>query len=186
MNRKKTIIITTIVTVSIIIFFRKRIEWMLYDLQEYFNEKDSLVWKENRKLNWNDFIYNTEKKYADNIYAYVGISQRYHIDQKIDYRSKTLFVPNKSFVTDTTNKKALRIAQARFNLCEVYRRKLEKRVQELEVNVHKVTTDTLEKYVELYYDNFENEWSSFMDLRYDEVENGLLSLESKIKLELKN
>lgn len=185
MNREK-IILLIIVIVAVLFFFRKRIEWVIYDLQEYYWISNSLTWDVNRKLKWSDFIYDSDKKYADNIYARVGISQRYHIGDAIEFRSTTLFLPDKSFVTDTTNRKGLRIAQARFDLCEVYRRKLENKVEKLRKKVFEVTPDTLKKYNEIYYDKFEMEWSNFMDLQYAEVEKGLIDLEAKIKKELKN
>lgn len=176
---------TIIILVALVFLFRKRIEGAFYDLQEYYRISSSLTWQENRKLKWSDFQYDSNKKYADNIYARVGISQRYHIDDKIEHRSITLFLPDKSFVTDTTNGKAIRIAQAKFDLCEVYRRRLEDKVDELRKNVRKVTNDTLRKYGDLYYDKFESEWSKFMDLEYGEVEKGLVSMEKQIKTELK-
>jgi len=185
MSRKKTILLILII-VAVLFFFRKRIEWVIYDLQEYYMISNSLSWNENRKLKWSDFIYSSDKKYADNIYTSVGVSQRYHIDDKIEFRSKTLFLPKKSFVTDTLNSKTLRIAQAKFDLCEVYRRKLENKIEQLRKKVHEVTTDTLKKYGELYNNQFENQWSDFMDLKQREVEKGLLELEMQIKQELKN
>ena len=185
MNRKKAILLIICIAAALF-FFRKRIKWAIYDFQEYYRISKSLTWDENRKLKWTDFMYDSGKKYADNIYARVGISQRYHIDDGIEFRSKTLFLPDKSFVTDTTNRKALRIAQARFDLCEVYRRKLESKVEKLREKVYEVTPDTLKKYGEIYYEKFEKEWSNFMDLEYGEVEKGLLDLEAQIKKELKN
>ncbi|CAG2533018.1 hypothetical protein MAR621_03295 [Maribacter dokdonensis] len=154
MTRKRRFLLIIIV-VAIVFLLRKRIAWAFYDLQEYYNVSNSLVWDENRELKWSDFKYDATKKFADNIYARVGISQRYHIADKIEFRSNTLFLPDKSFVTDTTDKTSLRIAQARFDLCEVYRIKLEQKVMKLRKKASMVTLDTLEKYIELYYDNFE-------------------------------
>ena len=184
MNQKKTILIIIIVS-AILFFLRKRIEWVIYDLQEYYRVNNSLTWNENKKLKWSDFKYAPDKNYADNIFASVGVSQRYHIDDKIEFRSRSLFIPEKSFVTDTLNSLALRIAQAKFDLCEVYRRKLESQVEKLRKNVNEVTTDTLKGYGEKYNKQFENQWSDFMNLEQSQVEKGLIDLEKQIKLELK-
>ena len=186
MTRKRRLFLIIIIVVGVVFLLRKRIEWAFYDLQEYYNVSNSLVWDENRKLKWSDFKYDATKKYADNIDARVGISQRYHIADKIEFHSNTLFLPEKSFMTDTTDRTSLRIAQARFDLCEVYRLKLEEKVTKLRKNTSEVTTNTLKKYNELYYDKFEKEWSNFMNLEYKEVDKRLSDLEARIKTELKN
>ncbi|WP_282081559.1 hypothetical protein [Aquimarina algiphila] len=184
---KKLIIIGGIVLIGITtLLFWQRLQYAYYDFQEYLTLKDKIVWKSDIGLDWEDFIYDPGQKLIDNISTDVGIAARYHIrNSKIEYRSTTVFVPSKSFVSDTTNFIALRIANARFDLCEIYRRKLESKIDILKrKDIKDVPIDTLKNQSEIFFDKFENEWSKFLDIPENELEYKLTQLENKIKIEL--
>ena len=147
--------------------------------------KDTIIWTENAELKWDDFIYNESKDLTDNIDAHVGISARYRLTDKIIYKSKTAFVPSKSFVSDTTNKISLRIANARFDLCEVYRRKLEMKIDSLRAgNVNNITLEYLAKQDSIFFENFSNEWTRFLEIPKTELMTELNRLENRISQEL--
>ncbi|SHI31435.1 hypothetical protein [Aquimarina spongiae] len=184
---KKLIIIGGIVLIGITtILFWQRLQYAYYDFQEYLTLKNKIIWKSNVKLDWEDFIYDPEKNLIDNISTDVGIAARYHIrNSKIEYKSTTVFVPSKSFVSDTTNFMTLRIANVRFDLCEVYRRKLESKIDILrQKDIKDVPLDTLKNQSEIFFNQFKNEWGKFLDIPEDELEYELVQLENRIKLEL--
>lgn len=148
--------------------------------------KDNIIWNGNTELVWRDFIYDENLNLTDNIDANVGISARYRITDKIHYRSKTAFVPSKSYVSDTTNPITLRIANARFDLCEVYRRKLEKRIDSLRtLGPENVELEDLAKQDVIFVDKFSQEWTEFLNVPKEEMIIALEKLEDKIDKELK-
>ncbi len=149
--------------------------------------KDTIIWTENTQLVWNDFIFDETLDLTDNISANIGISARYRITDKIHYSSKTAFVPTKSYVSDTTDPIALRIANARFDLCEVYRRKLEKHIDSLRtLNPEKVELEYLAKQDVIFVEKFSNEWTKFLNVPKDEMIAELEKLENKVHRELAN
>ena len=132
-----------------------------YDLKEIETLKDKIVWTKKTKLNWTDFKYDPNEK-SFKIHAKAGISVRYNIYPPILFRSKTTFSPIESIVSDTTDLNYLRIAQAKFDLLETYRVKMEKEVDSLK----KLESPNLKKsdFSEMnkrYYQNFEKEWESY-------------------------
>ena len=184
--RKKLILTGGFILVLMISFWRQ-IQYGYFDFQEYLTLRDKIIWSENNQLDWEDFIYAPDQNYMDNILTDVGIAARYHIgDSQIEYRSTTAFVPSKSFVSDTTNPTALRIANVRFNLCEVYRRKLESKIKVLKTtDVEDVPLDTLKNQHKIFIDQFEKEWDTFLDVPENLVEKELLELEKRVSIELK-
>ena len=147
--------------------------------------KDKIIWTKNTELVWSNFIYDENLNLTDNVDANLGISARYRITDKIHYRSKTAFVPSKSYVSDTTDPLALRIANARFDLCEVYRRKLEKRIDSLRtLGPRNVDIEDLAKQDVIYVEKFSNEWQKFLDVPKDEMLAELEKLEKEIHQEL--
>jgi len=186
MSKKTTrLLIIFLVAILITLFFRKRIQSAIYDLKVQYHLKTSIVWTDSDKLKWSDFHYNPEAELTDNISSDVGILQRYHVDENIDYKSYTLFKSKKSIVSDTTDPLSLRIAQARFDLCEVYRKKLSRNVYKIQVNADSdITVKEIEKLWLKYTDDFENDWAEFMSLETHEVKSGLLKLEERIRKEL--
>lgn len=158
-----------------------------YDIKEWWILRDKIIWTKNTELVWSDFVYDENLDLTDNIDANIGISARYRIADKIYYRSKTVFVPSKSYVSDTIDPLALRIAKARFDLCEVYRRKLEKRIDSLRtVGPKNVGLDDLAKQDVIFVEKFSKEWAKFLDVPKKEMLTELEKLETKIKNELSN
>ncbi len=143
--------------------------------------KDTIIWTDSTDLVWSDFIYDKNKKLTNNITVNVGISARYRLTDQIHYRSKTAFVPSKSYVSDTTNNIALRIANARFDLCELYRRKLEERIDSLRsIDIGNVELAYLAKQDIIFMDKFSQEWSKFLNVRKPELIEELEKLERRI------
>ena len=132
-----------------------------YDFQEYWTLRDKIVWSESTKLKWSDFLnLNDEKGH----YSKVGLSARYNSDDPILFRSKAVFIPKESYASDTTDLVNLRIAQAKFDLLEVYRREMELEVDNLrkqKVDFYKPSD--FKKMNERYYDMFDDEWQRFID-----------------------
>ncbi len=148
--------------------------------------KDKIIWTKDTELVWSDSIYDETLNLTDNIDANIGISARYRITDKIHYRSKTAFVPSKSYVSDTTDPVALRIANARFDLCEVYRRKLENHIDSLRtLEPGSVKLEFLAKQDVVYVDKFSEEWTKFLNVPKEEMIVELEKLEDKIDKQLK-
>src|SRR5690606_27863821 len=132
-----------------------------FDLREMEILNDKIIWSKKTKLKWTDFKYDpTEKSFT--IYTKVGLSTRYNIYPPILFRSFTTFSPTESIVSDTTLIDDLRIAQAKFDLLETYRRKMEKEVDSLkQLENPNLKKSDFEKMNERYYKAFENEWESY-------------------------
>ena len=99
------------------------------------------------------------------------------------FKSKTVFMPNESFVINENDSINLRISEAKFNLLEIYRRKMEKYVLKLKNE----NIDTLKKFdfdnLNLkYYELFETEWEKYLDSQNEP--KSLENLEKIKKLEL--
>jgi hypothetical protein len=132
-----------------------------FDQREAETLEDKIIWSEDKKLKWSDFVYNpTEESFK--IYAKVGLSARYNVDPSIMLRSKTTFSPTESIVSDTTNLNDLRVAQIKFDLLETYRRKLEKEVDSIrKLELTNLKPSEVDNWVNQYYKEFETEWNSF-------------------------
>ena len=92
--------------------------------------EDKIIWSENEKLRWTDFKYDSTQT-SFTIYTKVGLSVRYNAEKPILFRSHTTFSTTESTVSDTTHLDDLRIGQAKFDLLETYRRKMEKAVDSI-------------------------------------------------------
>lgn len=155
------------------------------DIKAWWILKNTIIWSEKTELKWNNFIYNESMVLTDHIQANIGISARYRITDNIYYTSKTVFVPQKSFVSDTTNPIALRIANTRFDLCEVYRRKLEYKIDSLrEINSNTIDLAFLEKQNIIYTNYFTQEWNKFLQVPKENLVVKLEELEHNIKMQL--
>ncbi|MBD0825506.1 hypothetical protein [Aestuariibaculum marinum] len=158
-----------------------------YDFKECWTLRNKIIWTKSKELVWSDFVYDENLDLTDNIDANIGISARYRINNKIHYRSNTVFVPSKSFVSDTTNPLALRIANTRFDLCEVYRRKLETRIDSLRtVGSENIDLEDLAKQDVIFVEKFSEEWTKFLNVPQKEMLAELEILETRIKKELSN
>ncbi|XMO86630.1 hypothetical protein AAFN75_17735 [Algibacter sp. AS12] len=183
--RKKIILFISVLFFGFISFLA--INRFFFDIKEWWIMKENIIWSKKTELKWNDFIYDESKTLTDNIQANIGISARYRIDDKIYYKTKTAFVPEKSFVNDTTNPISLRIANTRFDLCEVYRRKLEYKIDSLrKTNIKNIDLAYLEKQSILYTNYFSEEWNEFLKIPKENLIPELEKLENKIRTQLNN
>lgn len=184
--KKKVFIILLLSILGCLIFFIKDIKESYNNYRESKIINSSIVWSAENKLQMSDFNYEPEITQMDNIAVTVGIVSVHNISDKISYRSTTVLRPQESFVTKLDDSLALRIAQARFDLCELYRRKMELKISSLnEKEIRTITTDTITKYEELYYDLFEKEWSKLNELRTNELSQGLMEMEKYLAQVLK-
>jgi len=141
-----------------------------YDEMERVTLEDKIVWNENTKLKWTDFQFDpNEKSFV--LYTKVGLSGRYNVDNPILFRSKTTFSTTESIVADTTNTDDLRIAQAKFDLLEIYRREM---VQEVD-SIRRLKLENLEKsyfddMLERYYDDFSEEWETYRPITFESLQ----------------
>lgn len=181
MNRiQKTIIIGFSIIVGFIVF---RIFFMgyYYDFLEYWTLRDKIVWTESTKLAWKDF---SSSNNEEGLYAKVGLSSRYNVIDPILFRSKTVFVPKESYVSDTSDIFNLRVAQAKFDLLEIYRRQMVKEVDSLrKEEVDYYMPSDFKKMNERYYDMFDGVWKDFKNA--DNEINYLEQIERRIERELK-
>lgn len=154
--------IFTIVLMICIVFFQNCSKKQnKYDLEELEILKDKIVWSSDVKLKWTDFTYDENDK-SFKTHTQVGISTRFNVNQPILFRSKTVFSPSESFASDTTNSFNLRIAQSKFDLLEVYRRKMEREVDSFRNSrSNEILTSDFDEMTESYYQNFEKEWKSY-------------------------
>ena len=184
---KKKIIIIILLSVLVSLFvYNREIKQLYYSFKESITLNESIIWNSEKKLELSDFKYEPEKTQMDNVAVTVGIVSVHNISEKISHRSTTIFRPEKSFVTNKTDSLILRIAQARFDLCELFRRKMELKIESLNLREIKLTnSDTITKYEELYYALFEKEWEKFNELKRSELNNGLINLEKYLEQELK-
>ena len=130
---KKKFLLIIGILVLILFFTPKGIyEKYYYDFLEWKNLRDKIVWKENIKLNKKDFK-STESGENLVLYAKVGLSIRYFTNP-IMFKSKTVFIPKESFLKTANDSISLRISEAKFNLLEIYRRKMETYVKNRSYN----------------------------------------------------
>jgi hypothetical protein len=186
MKKRILIIIILLLILVCSLFYKREIKQLYYSYQEYVILNNSIIWSYEKKLKLSDFSYEPEKTQMDNVAVTVGIVSVHKISEKITHRSTTIFKPENSFVTSKTDSLILRIAQARFNLCELYRRKMELKISSLNLReIKKTNSDTITKYEELYYDLFEKEWDKFNDIEKKELNKGLIKMEKYIEQALK-
>ena len=162
----------------------------LFQVFYFFKEKkiisNSIVWSLERKLRIDDFNFEPTKTQMDNVSVSVGVVSVHKFGKKINHRSTTVFQPAFSFITDKKDSLVLRIAQARFDLCELYRRKLELKIESLnQEDISKINSDTITKYEELYFDLFEDEWTQFNEISTNHLSSSLFKLENYLHDELK-
>ena len=180
-KKKKILLIIGIIT--LIVFFTPKsfYEKYYYDFLEWKSLRNKIVWTENIKLNWKDFkSKNSEQNLVLN--ARVGLSIRYFTNP-IMFKSKTVFMPNESFVINKKDSINLRISEAKFNLLEIYRRKMEKYVLKLKnENIDTLKNIDFDNLNLKYYELFETEWEKYLDSQTET--KSLENLEKRIKLEL--
>jgi hypothetical protein len=180
----KPLLIFIAIIISFFVF-KSEIERMYHNFQEYLVHRKSIIWNKERKLKVSDFKFEPNESFIDNFSARVGITFVHQLKNDIYFSSTTVFLPYDSYVTDTINKNFLRIAQVRFDMCEIYRRRLELKIDKLrKLNINTISSDTIVKYGELYYDFFEKEWTNFNKLSEEEHVKKLEEMEEIIRIEL--
>ena len=111
------------------------------------------------------------------------MSIRYDTKDESIIKSRTLFNPLKSKIYDSLNANNLRLANAKFDLLEVYRRRMAKEIDSIFSN--KIKGIPAEYYPALndkYYNEFQSYWSSFIN--NEEEDWALYELEYWIDTEL--
>jgi len=159
---------------------RKPIRKAYYDYMYEKGKKNSIVWKKDSKLKWSDFK-STELEYS---FTSVGIANRYEFnhDLTIDYKSETLFFPLDSYVSDTSDLSYLELQEYRFDLCEIYRRKLERKIMTMKFKEFpKSRKDSVDLNTDIYYDLFEKEWEKIVSLPKNERLNELNIIKNILK-----
>ncbi|USD24759.1 hypothetical protein [Flagellimonas marinaquae] len=115
------------------------------------------------------------------MYTKVGLSVRYNVEKPILFRSHTTFSTLESTVSDTTHLGDLRIGQAKFDLLETYRRKMEKEVDSIRnLENPNITKEIFDNMVAHCYSEFEDKWESFRPITIE----SLNELEVEIKRRL--
>ena len=152
-----------------------------FDKKEAKTLEDKIVWSADKKLKWTDFQYDpNETSYT--IYAKVGLGARYNVDKPIMFRSHTTFSTTESIVSDTTHSDDLRIGQAKFDLLETYRRKMETEVDNLKkLENLKLTTSDFDEMLAKYYDNFEKEWESFRPITMESLKRAEDTIQNRLR-----
>ncbi|WP_281228789.1 hypothetical protein [Flavobacterium aquiphilum] len=181
--KKMWIIILAIFSAYIVYLFGYPIiSYEYYNLLEYWNNRNAIEWSKDKKIEWSDFKYDGNNPNCK-FFVDFKFSTRYNIDNPILFRSKALFLNKSSFICDTTNKNILRVVQAKFDLLEIYRRKMCKEVDSIKkTDSTKLTLEYFRNLNEKYYDLFNNEFE-----KYSNNPNKLKSLaelEKRIKVEL--
>lgn len=183
--KRKLLAIVTIIFVLALVIIKPSFKDLYYDFQEYQTLRKSIVWSPKYKLKASDFIYTPQETYMDNFSALIGIVSVHKIRDTISLRTTTVFLPKDSYISDTTDVLTPRIAQARFDLCEVYRRRLMSKIHTINKgSISKITSDSIYTLESLYYDRFVEEWDQFNEIPKSRLMEGLLQMEERIRREL--
>jgi len=159
--------------------FRPFLNRTYYNTLEYWNLRDKIIWSEVDKLQWSDFEYNQN---TDGIIAFVAMSKRWNFDDPF-FRSVTVFSPAESSVSDTTDSYYLRSAQAKFDLLEVYRRKMMAEFDTLnKAQIKRLKSNYFHKIGDRYYQQYEFEWQAHLNA--SDSEQSLKILEDRIQQDL--
>jgi len=161
------IVVLILILGLIYILIKVPIRRAYYDYKYNAEIKDKIKWEKDLSLKWTDFRYSETKT----PYTQVGFGNRYefNIDWDIDYKSVTLFYPLDSYIDDTTSVDNLEMQQYRFDLCEIYRRKLETKIRSMNYkDFPSSSADSVDINSGLYYDQFEQEWDRIVNLPTNE------------------
>ena len=186
MKKKRfNILLFTLFNLFLLFVFKDEIRFKYYLYKEGKILKNSISWSSDKKLKISDFRYEPEKIQMDNVSATVGIVSVHRLNDEIYHKSTTVFRPKFSFITKKDDSLVLRIAQARFDLCELYRRKMELKINSLNIRGFKnINSDSITKYEELYYSLFEKKWDEFNKVNLNHVSMKLIELEKSLSNEL--
>lgn len=100
------------------------------------NKEEQIRWSENYKLSWEDFKGNAPPFSKEAASTASGISYSYqatmkHFQIKVDCEVHSFFMPNDSWYNlEKANDAVLSHEQVHFDICEIFARKMRKRVAE--------------------------------------------------------
>lgn len=162
------------ITISILLFSSSS-----QNLPLEVNNSDRIAWEENNQIEWNDFKGLAKKTSSLDAYTMLGISLEVigQKNGKVDMGVFGYFEKNKSWVKPGEKTDHLLAHERKhFDLCEVYRRKLIKKLEAKESYAY----DSFSKDVgEMFNKNFE-EYTKEQE-RYDEETHHSQKKESQIK-----
>lgn len=174
-NKIKILLFFLIVLFLGIVIFRIFFIGFYFDFLEYWILRDKIVWRENIDFIWKDF-----KDYEnDGFFFKVGLFVRYNVNDFILFCLKIVFIFNGFYVIDIINNFNLRIIKVKFNLFEIYRRRMVRFVdslREYKIDIYKLFDFKRLNYK--FYDEFDEEWSKF--LNFEKKLELLILLEEKI------
>lgn len=151
--------------ILLVLIFRIDIQNAYYNFVDYKHTKNTITWSEDRKLTWSDFNYEPNNQDSE-VSSSVWFSIRYNEEVPILFRSKTIFMPEKSTISDTTNPILLQKAQLKFDLLELYRRKMTSAIDSLrELEIADLKPSDFEKLSNDFYNEFRVEWNMYDQLR---------------------
>lgn len=147
-----------------------------YDIEEWWITRNNIEWQHDKKLTWDDFNYDPD--YTNKFFARVGITNRFNLENPLSIKTKTLFIPDDSFVSDTTDQRILRAAQLRWSLLEIYRREMVLEFDSLKSINKKFSVEDMDKLSSKFYEKFENEWDAYHE--FSNVDERLKLLEVRV------
>jgi len=121
---------------------------MFFEYREYKEckiKEHNIVWSHDKKLKWNNFIY--RKSPEKSLFIDVTFLSRFEntLDNTTSITTYSVFNPKKSIISDTTDTYNLRIAQAKFDLLESHRRKMQKHFDSITLKSSETINDKLFK-----------------------------------------
>jgi hypothetical protein len=181
----KILKITGLIILLVLLFFglKKPLRIAYYDFLEYKFSRNTINWNDKNKLEWSDFNFKKTDDNYEYFFARVGIVNRYEFTNslKIDFNSKTLFFPKDSYVSDTTRYSELNKLRARFDLCEIYRRKLDEKIRTLNfADFPEGRKDSVDLITEIFYNTFEKKWDELAELSDNEFADRIKIVRQKL------
>jgi hypothetical protein len=135
-----------------------------------------IYWDEGRKLTWNDFKSNINRKGGDNVVAYTNCGWIYSYEKSSDPKAPVKIKVETVFNIDKSWKDVKRIndyvllhEQKHFDVAEVFARKLRKEISE------KIRTSSdFDKYFKGIYNRILKEYQDFQRAYDGETKNGMV------------
>ena len=135
------------------------------------DQKDILVWDENRLLTWDDFKGKPAKRFSAASTNYDTYKNTEEIGHKTQVKVEAVFLCNKSWKrTSWISDEILEHEQKHFDIVELYARKLRRDIKALTYTSYedvKAKTDSLydlmDKELDVYQDKYDDETDASMD-----------------------
>ncbi len=132
-------------------------------------KNDKLYWSSERTLNWSDFKASSQSRAHYHAYSMLSLSYTplFNTDKELEIGVYASFNPYQSWVKSSQRTdRLLSHEQKHFDLCEVYRRKLKKRIQEYRYYTPANTNDVLKRLFKESFDEYDK-----AQRKYDEDTN---------------